>query len=322
MPKANEIEIEVGTRRVRVTNPDRVYFPAIGATKLDLVEYYLAVGPGIVNALRQRPCMLHRFPKGVNEKKVHQKRIPAGAPPWVDTVRLAFPRYGQHADELCVSELAQVIWAVQMSTVEFHPWNSRAPDTERPDEWRIDLDPMPQCPQQTVRDVAGVVREVLDDIGATGWPKTSGGRGLHVYVRIPPEHGFADVRRGALAFAREVERRAPKLVTTAWWRKDRDPRALFVDYNQNARDHTMAAAYSVRGSAEATVSTPISWEEVASVEPGDFTLRTVPARFTALGDLQAAIDRAVFPFGELIEWAERDERNGAPEAPEQDSQAH
>jgi DNA ligase D len=305
------VEIEVDDRVVRVSNPDRVYFPESGATKLDLVEYYLAVGPGIVNALRQRPCMLHRFPKGITEKKVHQKRIPAGAPPWIDTVRLTFPRYGQHADELCVSELAQVIWAVQMSTVEFHPWNSRAADTERPDEWRIDLDPMPQCPLRTVREVAGVVHETLDELGAVGWPKTSGGRGIHVYVRIPPEHGFTDVRRGALAFAREIERRAPKLVTTTWWRKDRDPRALFVDYNQNARDHTMAAAYSVRGFPEATVSTPITWAEVDDVEPGDCTLRTVPSRFAELGDLHAGIDDAVFSFEPLLEWAERDERAGA-----------
>jgi DNA ligase D-like protein (predicted polymerase) len=201
-----------------VSNPDRVYFPATGATKLDLVEYYLAVGPGIVNALRERPCMLHRFPKGTGEKKVHQKRVPAGAPSWLETVRVQFPRYGLHADELCVTELAQVIWAVQMSTVEFHPWNSRRAHVEQPDEWRIDLDPMPRCPPSTVRAVAGVVHEVLDELGAVGWPKTSGGKGLHVYVRIAPDHAFPDVRRAALAFAREVERRAPKLVTTTWWR--------------------------------------------------------------------------------------------------------
>jgi DNA ligase D len=309
----DEVELTVGSRQVRISNPSRVYFPAIGATKLDLVEYYLAVGPGIVNALRQRPCMLHRFPKGVAEKKVHQKRIPAGAPPWVETVRLTFPRYGQHADELCVTELAQVIWAVQMSTVEFHPWNSRAADTERPDEWRIDLDPMPRCPLATVREVAVVVREVLDELGAVGWPKTSGGRGLHVYVRIPPSHGFTDVRRGALAFAREVERRVPQLVTTTWWRKDRDPKALFIDYNQNARDHTMAAAYSVRGNPEGTVSTPITWDEIASVEPGDCTMRTVPRRFAEVGDLHAGIDDAVFAFEPLLEWAARDERAGAPD---------
>jgi DNA ligase D len=306
-----DTEVEVGQRTVRISNADRVYFPATGATKLDLVDYYLAVGPGIVNALRERPCMLHRFPKGIGEKKVHQKRVPAGAPPWLETVRLHFPRYGQHADELCVTELAQVIWAVQMSTVEFHPWNSRRADTERPDEWRIDLDPMPECPPDRVRRVAGVVHEVLDEIGATGWPKTSGGNGLHVYVRIAPDFGFTDVRRAALAFAREVERRAPADVTTTWWRKDRDPAALFVDYNQNARDHTIAAAYSVRGVPEATVSTPIGWEEVDTVEAGDLTMATVPARFAELGDLHAAMDDAVFRIDGLLEWAERDEREGA-----------
>jgi len=256
------VEIEVDSRVVRVTNPERVYFPATkegqsGATKLDLVEYYLAVGDGIVNALFERPCMLHRFPKGLAGDKVHQKRVPAGAPPWLETVRLHFPRWNRTADELCVTELASVIWAVQMSTVEFHPWNSRRADTESPDEWRIDLDPGPLCDFATVQRVAGVVHEVLDELGAVGYPKTSGSKGLHVYVRIPPDHGFKDVRRAALAFAREVERRAPSDVTTTWWRKDRDPAAVFVDYNQNARDHTIAAAYSVRGNPEGTVSTPI-----------------------------------------------------------------
>lgn len=299
-------EVTVGERTVRISNPERVYFPATGATKLDLVEYYLAVGDGIVRALRERPCMLHRFPKGLAGKKVHQKRIPNGAPPWVETVRLRFPRYDLHADELCVTELAQVIWAVQMSTVEFHPWNSRRADTERPDEWRIDLDPMPGCPFDRVRRVARVAHEVLDELGAVGWPKTSGGHGLHIYVRILPDHGFGDLRRAALAFAREVERRAPDEVTTAWWRKDRDPTAVFVDFNQNARDHTIAAAYSVRGVPTATVSTPIRWDEVADVEPADLTMATVPSRFAELGDLHAGIDGAVFVIDELLDWADRD----------------
>ncbi len=310
-PKQPAIEVPVGERVVRVSNPDRIYFPEIGATKLDLVNYYLGVGPGIVNAVRQRPCMLHRFPKGVSGEKVHQKRVPAGAPPWLGTVRLFFPRYGQHADELCVTELAEVIWAVQMSTVEFHPWNSRRADTEQPDEWRIDLDPMPDCPFATVRRVARVAHEVLDELGAVGWPKTSGGRGMHIYVRIDPSHGFTDVRRAALAFAREVERRAPLDVTTTWWRKDRDPTAVFVDYNQNARDHTMAAAYSVRGVPDARVSTPITWGEVDDVQPADLSIATVPKRFAALGDLHAGIDDAVFRIDQLLAWAERDERDGA-----------
>src|ERR671924_1722176 len=277
------VELEVDGRTVRISSPDRVYFSDRGETKLDLVRYYLSVGDGIVRALRERPCMMHRFPSGVAGDKVHQKRVPAGAPPWLETVRVHFPRYGRHADELCVTELAAVIWAVQMSTVEFHPWNSRRADTERPDEWRIDLDPMPRCEFAVVRRVARIVHEILDEIGATGWPKTSGGNGLHVYVRIEPRWGFGEVREAALAFAREVERRIPADATTTWWRKDRPPDKVFVDYNQNARDHTIASAYSVRGVKEGTVSTPISWDEIDEVVPGELTIATMPARFAKLG---------------------------------------
>jgi DNA ligase D len=294
---------------VKISSPDRVYFSARGETKLDLARYYIEVGDGIVRALRERPCMLHRFPGGVDGKKVHQKRVPAGAPDWLQTVRVTFPRYGRHADELCVTELASVIWAVQMSTVEFHPWNSRRADVERPDEWRIDIDPGDSCSFRRVRRVAGVVHEVLDELGAVGWPKTSGGSGLHVYVRIAPEYGFGDVRRAALAFAREVERRAPDDATTTWWRKDRDPTKAFVDYNQNARDHTIASAYSVRGVREGTVSTPLAWEEIDDVEPSELTIATMPERFARLGDLHAGIDDAVFSLEALLEWAERDERD-------------
>jgi DNA ligase D len=308
--KSPAVQLEVEPYTVRISNPDRVYFPALGLTKLDLANYYLSVGDGIVRALRERPCMLHRFPDGLAGEKVHQKRVPHGAPPWLETVRVEFPRYGRHADELCVTQLADVIWAVQMSTVEFHPWNSRRADTEKPDEWRIDLDPMPQCDFATVRRVAHVAHEVLDGLGIVGYPKTSGGRGLHVYIRIKPEWGFGDVRRAALAFAREVERRAPEDVTTTWWRKDRDPASLFIDYNQNARDHTIASAYSVRGNPEATVSTPIGWDEIDAVEPSDFTIRTVPERFAKLGDLHAAIDDVAHSLDPLLEWADRDERAG------------
>lgn len=317
--KSPAIELTVGDRVVRISNPDRVYFATRGETKLDLANYYLSVGPGIVNALRERPCMLHRFPTGTSGEKVHQKRVPSGAPPWLHTVRLHFPRYGQHADELCVTELAEVIWAVQMSTVEFHPWNSRRADTEKPDEWRIDLDPMPDCAFSTVQRVALVAGEVLDELGAVGWPKTSGGKGIHIYVRIEPSYGFTDMRRAALAFAREVERRAPADVTTTWWRKDRDPAKLFVDYNQNARDHTMASAYSVRGVPDARVSTPITWDEIADVNPADFTIATVPERFAQLGDLHAGIDQAVFAIDQLLEWADRDEREGADDAGDPDA---
>jgi DNA ligase D-like protein (predicted polymerase) len=252
--------------------------------------------------------MLHRFPRGVDDKKVHQKRIPAGAPPWIETVRVDFPS-GRHADELCVTELGSVIWAVQMSTVEFHPWNSRRADVEHPDEWRIDIDPMPECDFATVRRVAHVAHEVLDELGAVGWPKTSGGSGLHIYVRIEPRSGFGDVRRAALAFAREVERRAPADATTAWWRKDRELDKVFVDYNQNARDHTIACAYSARGVQEGRVSTPIGWDEIDDVIPRDLTIATVPARFAALGDLHAGIDDAAFSLEPLLEWAQRDDKN-------------
>ena len=270
------LELTIGERAVRVTNPDRVYFSERGETKLDLVRYYLSVGDGIVNALRDRPCMLHRFPEGVDGEKVHQKRIPRGAPAWVETTQVYFPRYQRTADELCVTEIAQVIWAVQKSTVEFHPWNSRRAAVEHPDEWRIDLDPMPDC-------------------------------------------SFDTVRRAALAFAREVERRAPSQVTTAWWRKDRDPRAVFVDYNQNARDHTIASAYSVRGNPAGTVSTPITWDELPSVDPADWTIATVPERFARLGDLHAGMDEAVYDMTPLLEWADRDERDGAQSPPSGDA---
>ena len=306
---APAVEITVGDRTVRLTNPDRVYFPARGETKLDLARYYLAVSDGIVRALRDRPCMLHRFPTGVTGEKVHQKRLPKGAPGWVQTVRVHFPRWNRYADELCVQHPADVIWAVQMSTVEFHPWNSRRFDVEKPDEWRIDLDPMPQASYADVRRVAHIAHEVLDELGAVGWPKTSGGRGLHVYVRIEARWGWADVRRAAHAFAREVERRARGLVDLTWWRKDRDPKSVFVDYNQNTRDHTLRCAYSVRGAPEAPVSTPLRWDEIDDAEQADFTIATVPRRYAELGDLHAGIDDAVFLLDELLDWADRDARD-------------
>jgi DNA ligase D len=304
------VELSVDARTVRISNPDRVYFSVRGETKLDLAQYYLSVGDGILRALADRPCMLHRFPEGVDGEKVHQKRLPRGAPQWVESVRVDFPS-GRHADELCVTSVASVIWAVQMSTVEFHPWNSRKSDTERPDEWRIDLDPMPECGLDTVRRVAHVAHELLAELGAVGWPKTSGGSGIHIYVRIQPRWGFADVRRAALAFASEIERRVPQHATTTWWRKDREPDKVFVDYNQNARDHTIASAYSVRGMPEATVSTPITWDEIDDVMPQDCTIATVPRRFAKLGDLHAGIDDAVFSLEGLLEWAARDERQRA-----------
>lgn len=317
MPSAASpaLELPVGDRLVRISNPERVYFPALGLTKLDLAQYYLSVGDGIVNALRERPCMMHRFPKGLDGEKVHQKRLPRGAPDWVETVKIHFPRWNRTADELTVTELASVIWAVQMSTVEFHPWNSRRDDVERPDEWRIDLDPGEETDFATARRVALVARDVLDELGAVGNPKTTGSKGIHIYVRIPPEHSFADVRRAALAFAREVERRTDE-ATTTWWRKDRDPKKVFVDYNQNARDHTIASAYSVRGVPEARVSAPLRWDEVTDCAPSDFTVLTMPARFAELGDLHADIDSTPFDIAPLLEWAHRDEAAGKETPPE------
>ncbi len=309
-------EVEAGEHTVRISNPDRVYFPERGDTKLDLANYYLSVSDGIVRALRDRPTMLHRYPTGVTGEKVHQKRVPRGAPDWLETVNIHFPRWNRTADELCVTEVGAVIWAVQMSTVEFHPWNSRRFDVERPDEWRIDLDPMPEAGFDRVRHTAHIAHELLDELGITGYPKTSGGSGLHVYVRIEPEWGFQEVRRAALAFAREVERRAPDDVTTTWWRKDRDPGMVFVDYNQNTRDHTIAAAYSVRGNAAGTVSTPFTWDELDDIEPQDCTIATMPGRYAELGDLTEGIDDEAFRIDTLLEWAERDEHAGAEEPPE------
>jgi len=307
-------EVTVGERTVRVSHPDRVYFSTRGETKLDLVNYYLAVGDGIVRALRERPCMLHRYPDGVDGEKIYQKRLPKGAPAWVQTAEVKFPS-GRSAAELCVTELASVVWAVQMSTVEFHPWHSRRADTEHPDELRIDLDPQPGAGLDEAKQVAAIVHETLDELGAVGWPKTSGSRGIHVYVRIEPRFGFREVRRAALAFAREIERRAPDLVTTAWWKEERT-RAIFVDYNQNARDRTIASAYSVRGRPWGPVSAPVIWSELPDVETEDFTIATMPERFARYGDLHDGIDEAVWSIEPLLDWADRDERDrGLGDAP-------
>ena len=308
------VEVEVGSRTIKVTNPDRVYFPARGETKLDLVNYYVSVGEGIVRALRDRPCMMRRFPTGVGGEDIYQKRVPDSRPPWVESVRVTFPS-GRHADELCVTELGSVIWAVQMSTVEFHPWHSRRFDTERPDELRIDLDPQPGTDFDDARMAAGHVRELLAELGWTDWPKTSGGRGIHVYVGIEPRWQFTEVRRAALALARELERRAPDLLTTRWWKEERGEH-VFVDYNQNARDRTIASAYSVRARPEAPVSTPFRWAELPDVDARELTLATVPARFAELGDVQAGIDDHAVSIEPLLEWADRDQRErGLGDAP-------
>ena len=309
------VDVEVGGRTVRISNPDRVYFSARGETKLDLANYYLSVADGIVRALRERPCMLHRYPTGVDGEKIYQKRLPKGAPDWVETAEVSFPS-GRTADELCVTEIATVIWAVQMSTVEFHPWHTRRSAVEKPDELRIDLDPGPAAGFAEAKQVAGTVREVLADLGAEGWPKTSGSKGVHVYVRIEPQFGFREVRRAALAFAREVERRVPGLVTTNWWKEERPDGAIFIDYNQNAKDRTIAAAYSVRGLPHGPVSAPVTWDELPDVEMADFTIATMPARFAEMGDVHAGIDDAVWSIEPLLDWAARDESDhGLGDAP-------
>lgn len=299
------VHLEVDGQQVRLTSPNRLYFPEHGWTKLDVAQYYLAVGPGILRGLRDRPTMLHRFPDGLAGEKVYQKRVPKGAPDWVPTVRLHFPRFNQHADELCPASVADIIWAVQMSTVEFHPWNVRAADVDRPDEWRIDLDPMDEASFFDVRRVAAVAREVLAELGITGYPKTSGGNGMHIYVRIRPDWEFADVRRAAWGFACEVVSRLSDHATVTWWRKDRDPRHVFVDFNQNARDHTLAAAYSLRGLPSGTVSAPFTWDELEAVDPRELTLATVPGRFAERGDPHAGIDDQAFGLEQLLDWADR-----------------
>jgi DNA ligase D-like protein (predicted polymerase) len=234
------VELEVGDRTVKVTNPDKVLFPDAGHTKRDLVDYYLAVGDGIVRALRERPTQLRRFPDGIGGEQIYQKRVPVKRPEWVEVARVTFPS-GRHADELCVTELAQVIWGANLAVIDFHPWPSRRADVDRPDELRIDVDPQPGTDFADAKRVAAVVRETLAEIGYTGWPKTSGNRGIHIAVRIEPRWEFPVVRRCALAFAREIERRAPDLVTTAWWKEERGEK-VFIDYNQNARDRTIASA--------------------------------------------------------------------------------
>jgi len=307
------IELEVGERVVKLTNPDKVLFPKATKTKRDLAEYYIAVGDGIVRALYERPTQLRRFPDGVTGEAIYQKRVPEKRPEWVESARVTFPS-GRHADELCVTELAQVVWAANLAVVDFHPWPSRRRDTEHPDELRIDIDPQPGTTFKDGKRVAAIVREVLGEIGYTGWPKTSGNRGIHVFCRIDPNWEFPVVRRAALAFAREVERRAPKKVTTAWWKEERGKR-VFIDYNQNARDRTVASAYSVRGRPDATVSAPVTWDELPDVDTEDFSMATMPGRFAKLGDVHAGIDEAVCDLRVLLEWVERDEQEGIAEAP-------
>ncbi len=304
---AQPLFVTVGDREVRISNPDKVMFPGPGVRKRDLVEYYLAVGDGILAALRDRPTTLRRHPDGVDGEFFYQKRVPKGAPDWVHTVRIQFPS-GRHADEIRPTELAVIVWAVNLGTLEFHPWPVRAEDVDHPDLLRIDLDPQPGTGFADAVQVAHAAREALADLGYTGLPKTSGSRGVHIVVPIEPEWTFVEVRRAAIAFAREVERRRPDLVTTAWWKEERGER-VFVDYNQTARDRTIVAAYSVRAQPLATVSAPVTWDELDQVAPEDFTVATMPARFAATPDPHAKLASGPHRLEPLLELADRHERD-------------
>jgi DNA ligase D len=329
MPTAEVTVVDAGGRELRVSNPDRALFPATRrsgvVTKLDIVNYYLAVDDGIMRALARRPTTLERWPKGVHPGIVlstrekgggdafFQKRVPRGAPEYVQTATIRFPS-GRTADEICPTEIAVVGWAAQMGTITFHPWPVRRADLDHPDELRIDLDPQPGTDFADAVRVAAEARTLLGELGYRGFPKTSGGRGVHIYVRIEPRWTFTDVRHAAIAFGRELERRLPGEVTTKWWKEERGER-IFVDYNQNARDRTIASAYSVRPRPGAPVSAPLDWEELDRVAPEDFTVATMPARFADVGDRHAAIDDTAHSLQPLLDMYERDRSGGEGDMP-------
>jgi len=313
MPTKFEL-LDVEGVEVKVTNPDKVFFPAKAITKMQLVEYYLSVMPGVMRGCRERPMTMYRWPNGVDAPAdaFYQKRVSEkGRPEWLQSTTITFPS-GRRADMLVGADPAHVIWAINAGCIDLNPWPVRRDDVDHPDELRVDLDPTPGIPYADVCRTAGVVKAALDDLGLVGWPKTSGKRGMHIYIRIEPRWSFTMVRRAALALARDVERRAEGLATTAWWKEERH--GVFVDYNQNARDRTIASAYSVRPAPDAPVSCPLSWDEVADVEPKALTLETVPARFSQ-GDPYGGIDEAVCTLDTLLELAERDEAGGVGDAP-------
>ncbi|TVT16169.1 non-homologous end-joining DNA ligase [Amycolatopsis acidiphila] len=308
MPKNGEpVEYQVGERTVRLSSPDKVYFPERGITKRQVAEYYLAVAEPLLAAIGERPTTLKRYPDGVTGEYFYAKRVPKGAPPYVESVRITFPS-GRTAEEVCPTEPAVILWAANLGTFDFHPWPVRRPDVDHPDELRIDVDPSDETGFDDAVRVAQTVREVLDEAGLTGYPKTSGGRGVHVRVRIRPEWDFIAVRHAVIALGREVERRLPKLATIAWWKEEREGR-VFIDYNQAARDRTIASAWSVRGTARATVSTPVTWDQLAEVHPDDFDVLTVPAWYAEHGDAHAGLDEQAFGLETALEWYERDERD-------------
>jgi DNA ligase D len=301
------------THTVRITNPDKVYFPARGETKLDLAQYYLAVGEGALRGVFERPTVLKRYPDGATAEPFFQKRVPESRPEWIETVRVTFPS-GRHADELCPVDVAHVVWAANLGCLDLNPWTVRREDVDHPDELRVDLDPQPGVPFDAVREVAGVVRDVLSELGYVSYPKTSGSRGIHINVRIEARWDFLECRRAALALARAVEQRVPTIATSKWWKEERGER-VFIDYNQNARDRTVASAYSVRANPEGRVSTPIEWDELAAVDPADLTIATVPARFAERGDPSAAIDDTEFSLDPLLDLAAKDEAEGRGDEP-------
>ena len=313
MPAKTEYEhLVIDGRDVAISNPHKVLFPEAGHTKLDVVRYYLAVAPGALKGAGGRPNVLVRYPNGIGGEFFYQKRAPESRPEWIEVVALSFPS-GRTAEEVVPRDAAALAWMANLACLELHPHPVRAGALDHPDELRVDLDPVPGVEWPQVRQVARVVEEALADLGLVGWPKTSGSRGIHVNVRIEPRWTFPEVRRAALALARDVERRAPTLATSKWWKEERH--GVFVDYNQNAKDRTVAAAYSIRPKPDARVSAPLAWNEVDDVEPGDFTLVTMPARFASVGDRHAAIDDHPYSLEALLELSARHEKEGMGDAP-------
>jgi bifunctional non-homologous end joining protein LigD len=304
--------LTVAGREVTISNPDKVLFPKPKYTKLDLVRYYLAVADGALRGAGGRPNMLVRFPDGIGQEHFYQKRAPASRPEWIEVVELRFPS-GRAAEEIVPRDAASLAWLANLACLELHPHPVRAEDLDHPDELRVDLDPVPGIRWQQIREVTAVARAVLQDFGLVGWPKTSGSRGMHIFVRIERRWSFDEVRRAALALAREVESRAPKLASSKWWKEERH--GVFVDYNQNAKDRTVASAYSVRPTPDAQVSAPLSWDEVDECEPADFTLASMPARFERIGDPHAAIDEHAGSIDGLLELFERQGLGDAPWPP-------
>jgi len=310
--KADRELLTVAGREVSVTNPQKVLFPQAGYTKLDLVRYYLAVADGALRGAGGRPTVLVRYPNGIDGEYFYQKRAPQSRPAWVEVVSLSFPS-GRTAEEVVPRDAASLAWMANLACLELHPHPVRADDLDHPDELRVDLDPVPGIPWSQVRDVAKVVEATLVDFELVGWPKTSGSRGIHVYVRIEQRWTFGEVRRAALAFAREVERRAPTIATSKWWKEERH--GVFLDYNQNAKDRTIASAYSVRPKPDARVSAPLTWGEVGECNPEDFTLATMPERFARIGDRHTDIDKHRCSLERLLELSARHEKEGLGDAP-------